>query len=120
MFPIYKALKNLKVDTEDGIGYVYILKNPDSGLIKCGTTTNPKERFSALKNQNGSKLEYTLVSTYIPYILEKVMHGLLKFDGNRMCRREGEWFDRDYEDAIHILEDVMKSADYKRRNFRRC
>lgn len=82
--------------------------------MKIGITNNPQQRFTTLTCSNGTKLEYMIFPTYIARLVEKVAHSKL---GN--CRKHGEWFSCTYENAISVVNVIMDSDDYKRRNYRR-
>jgi hypothetical protein len=94
------------------MGYVYILHNPESNLVKIGKTKFPYKRFSNLSNQNGSKFKYHITeSMFIEGIIEKILHN--KFAMKRKC---GEWFNINFDDALSELENILNSEDFKRRN----
>jgi hypothetical protein len=97
------------------MGYVYILYNLDSGLVKIGKTKQPHKRFNTLSNQNGSDLRYFITeSIYIESLVEKVMHA--KF---HKFRQKGEWFKIDFDIVVNELKRLLNSEDFKRRNTER-
>lgn len=97
------------------MGYVYLLYNPKSNLVKIGKTKDLRTRFSTLTNQNGSKMTYYYSpAMYIEGIIEKIMHN--KFD---RFREKGEWFNCSFEDTVVELNQICSSEDFNRRNFKR-
>jgi hypothetical protein len=107
---LYKELIGFK--TNPDMGYVYVLYNPKSKLVKIGKTKSPKSRFSTLSNQNGSTFKYFITEQiYIESLVEKVMHN--KFSNKR---KKGEWFDIGFDDAVLELKSLLESDDFKRRN----
>lgn len=108
---MYKELKNLNQDLT--MGYVYVLYNPESELVKIGKTKNPQERFTSLTNQNGTKFRYYITKPmYIERIVEKVMH-----DRFHRFRVKGEWFKNiSFDDVVTYLKEVCCSNDFINRN----
>lgn len=107
---MYKELTGL--ETNPDMGYVYVLYNPESELVKIGKTKNPHQRFNTLSNQNGSKFRYYITEAiYIEGTVEKVMHN--KFATRRM---KGEWFSSNFDDVVITLKELLSSEDFKRRN----
>lgn len=110
---MYTELKNITM--QDNQGYVYILYNPESSLVKIGKTKFPYKRFSTLSNQNGSKFKYYITEPmFIEGIVEKVLHN--KFATKRKC---GEWFSVTFDEAVEELKNILNSTDFKRRNINR-
>lgn len=107
---MYKELKN--INYEKSQGYIYILYNPESNLVKIGRTKNPYKRFTTLSNQNGSKFRYYISNQmFIDEIIEKIMHN--KFSFKRKC---GEWFSITFDEAMDELNKLLNSEDFKKRN----
>lgn len=97
------------------MGYVYVLFNSKSKLVKIGKTKNPYNRFNTLTNQNGTNMKYYLSpAMHIENIVEKVMHN--RFD---WYRKKGEWFDYDFDKIVNELEEICNSKDFQNRNFKR-
>ncbi|MDR2277376.1 MAG: GIY-YIG nuclease family protein [Vagococcus sp.] len=112
---MYSELKDLNIDNQD-MGYVYVLYNPDSNLVKIGKTKAPHQRFRQLSNQNGSLFKYYISEPmFIEGIVEKIM--LNKFASKRV---KGEWFSSiSFNYVVDILEELINSKDFKRRNVKR-
>lgn len=107
---MYKELKSHNTSSE--MGYVYILYNPESTLVKIGKTKFPYKRFSTLSNQNGSKFKYHITEPmFIEGLVEKILHN--KFAMKRKC---GEWFKINFDEALMELSNILNSNDFKRRN----
>lgn len=98
------------------MGYVYVLYNPDSNLVKIGKTKKPLQRFRSLSNQNGSKFQYYITEPiYIENIVEKILHN--KF---AMKRVKGEWFSSvHFNEVVEFLINILNSKDFKKRNVKR-
>jgi hypothetical protein len=99
-------------ETNPDMGYVYVLYNPKSKLVKIGKTKSPRNRFSVLTNQNGSTFKYYITEPiYIESLVEKVMHNKFSYK-----RKKGEWFDIGFDDAVLELKLLLESEDFNRRN----
>lgn len=107
---MYNELR--EVEVKDDMGYVYILYNNKSNLVKIGRTKSPHKRFTTLTNQNGTDFKYYISNQmYIDKIIEKIMHS--KF---HIYRKKGEWFLCEFDSAVKELEELINSEDFKRRN----
>jgi hypothetical protein len=107
---LYKEL--LGLDAEFDMGYVYVIYNPESNLVKIGKTKHPHKRFTTLSNQNGTKFKYYITEPmHINGLIEKIMHNRFTYR-----RRNGEWFDIPFDDAVSELKLLLESEDFKRRN----
>jgi hypothetical protein len=108
---MYKELKSYNTSTE--MGYVYILYNPESELVKIGKTKSPQKRFSALSHQSGSKLKYYITEPmYIETLIERIMHN--KYNKYRV---KGEWFKGvEFDGVKNELIELCNCEDFKRRN----
>lgn len=113
---IYNELKYI-TDTKESedMGYVYVLYNPESNLVKIGKTKSPHRRFSELSNQAGSKFRYYITEPiFIETIVERVMHN--KFATKRV---KGEWFSSvDFDFVVSTLKGVLDSDDFNKRNIK--
>ncbi|MBU5332107.1 GIY-YIG nuclease family protein [Anaerocolumna aminovalerica] len=112
---MYNELKNINEDKE--MGYVYVLYNPESKLVKIGKTKDPRDRLLSLSNQNGTKMKYYITDQmYIETIVERIMHN--KFDRFRCAK--GEWFKNiSFNDVVKTLKELCNSEDFKRRNYKK-
>lgn len=111
---MYQELNGIKQDSD--MGYVYVLYNPESELVKIGKTIQPQVRFRTLSNSNGSKFRYYLSDPiFINSLLEKVMHN--RFHKYRV---RGEWYKGiEFDTVVNELKKICNSEDFKRRNFKR-
>lgn len=98
------------------MGYVYVLYNPESDLVKIGKTKCPHRRFSELSNQNGSKFRYYITEPmFIETLVERVMHN--KFATKKA---KGEWYSSvSFDTVVNALRDLCESDDFKSRNIRK-
>lgn len=110
---MYNELRNLNTILSSNTGYVYILYNTESNLVKIGSTQNPHERLSKLTNESGTKLKYYITQPmYIFQLVEKVM--LQKYDRFRV---KGEWLKGvEFDRVVNQLKEICDSEDFKRRN----
>lgn len=110
---MYNELKNIPPTLLSNQGYVYILHNPESNLVKIGSTQAPHQRFSKLSNENGTKLKYYISQPmYIYQLVEKVM--LQVYDRFRV---KGEWIKGvEFDSVVNQLNIILNSDDFKRRN----
>lgn len=108
---MYKELKGYESNMNQG--YVYILFNKESNLIKIGKTKNPNQRFRTLSNQTGSILKYYISEPmYIEGIIERIMQN--KYNRFRV---KGEWFKNiDFDTVKKDLIDLCNSENFKERN----
>ena len=108
---MYKELNGM--NHSPTMGYVYVLYNPESNLVKIGMTKNPKERFLTLTNETGSKFKYYITKPmFIEFLVEKAMHS--KFHRFNV---KGEWYKNiDFETVASYLKDICDSEDFKKRN----
>lgn len=85
--------------------YVYIAYS-ENGLTKIGQSTDPYARLKILQKSSGYKFVKIYVTDLILNYLEieTAMHRYFK-----EYRREGEWFDLNYDEAI----DLIKKFDWK-------
>lgn len=102
--------------------YTYVLLN-DAGKVKVGITKNINQRIQSLSGSNGAG--NTIIKCYcsIPgylYTIERIMHS--KMDSFRIPNTE--WFyceedprgERLFSSAVHVLDKMMKSDDFKKLN----
>ena len=94
-------------------GYVYILKEPKSGLYKIGRSKNPFKRLSSLNTAAPYKLTLEHLIECDDYIKEEqFLHSILK---NNKVR--AEWF-RLSDDVFSWLKSIPNNpCDFLRNNF---
>ena len=101
-------------------GYIYLIKNNDSGLFKIGITKDLKRRFRQLETQSGCSLRLVFAGLFLDddtpvNETEKVLHNKYK-DRKKI----GEWFNLTREDILQIrnyilsldFEDIIEDLKY--------
>jgi hypothetical protein len=108
----YRATKypNQDTATEDCM-FLYLFRNPFSGLCKIGVTNNPQGRLMQLKNASGMQVQPLIVLQCEidydehPKYIESFLH---KFYAKK--RKFGEWFDLHIKDILEI-KNLIYSID---------
>lgn len=92
-----------KLADEKNKGYLYIIRNTNSGRCKIGFSNNPEKRLKSLQTGSDALLEIAYKSPEIcaPQEIEGVLHK--EFADKRVI---GEWFDLTVEDILPKLKAV--------------
>jgi hypothetical protein len=110
----YRVTKypNLDRATEDCM-FLYLFRNPFSGLCKIGVTNNPQGRLMQLKNASGMEVQPLIVLQCEidydehPKYIESFLH---KFFAAK--RKFGEWFDLHIKDILEIKNLIYSLGGY--------
>lgn len=79
---------------------IYVLEN-ENGLVKIGVSKTVESRVNTLSKQGG----FTVKNLYFTELcsnhfnIERIIHVNLS-----ECRRNGEWFEVKFEDAVSIVD----------------
>ncbi|MDR7074194.1 GIY-YIG nuclease family protein [Fictibacillus barbaricus] len=103
---LFRLDKQVKKDLSE-VGYVYFLKEVNSGIVKIGKTKNLQNRITSLI----SMLPYK--SELIHSILTPNYSNLESYFHNLYCKKKvkGEWFNLDLDDIHFIInfnEEIVK------------
>jgi len=85
---------------------VYVFET-DTGIIKIGISATPEQRFKNLCNAGGHKL----INTFISEPMENaqvIERRVQKYFEDK--RKVGEYFDCTFEDAVSVLQKIIKEA----------
>ena len=112
---IYQNIEDIKEQAVDnGLNYIYVIRNYPQGNIKIGRTHNPVQRFTSLSGSNngGNKISFIALSTptYL-WKIEETAH--IHFKQYRIPNTE--WFkgdELDCFDVISFIDEIFKSKSY--------
>lgn len=83
--------------------YVYLVRNPESGLLKIGITGNLARRFKQIAQ--GKRWEVEVVKTFASTRARDIEAAFKRqFSA---CNLKGEWFDLSEVEALAFLEEVQ-------------
>jgi len=94
-------------------GYLYLMKNENTGLYKIGCTFNPKARLKGIRAQSSCDIKYIFIVAFenyfdeSNYIAEKYLHIYFKDK-----RKTGEWFNLDAYDLLAFKNWAWEVTDY--------
>jgi hypothetical protein len=83
--------------------HIYFIKNPQTGLIKIGSSVDVERRLIELKRQYNSELEVLFISEKYPQSKEKELHDIFKSKNHI-----NEWFKLSNSDLEDIKTNYLK------------
>ena len=87
-------------------GYVYIIEDSMSGLIKIGKSMDPNSRVSNIKNASGREGRHFISNEVFCYgNLEKLANKNLE-----KYRHKGEWFVANFDEAVEFIKSEEKNT----------